>query len=87
MLTWYELTRQEDKLILFLKMGFGGQRTEFGGRGWSLLTDEEPHPLAPAKQQVSKAGAAHFRPLWGGAFQDLPFQRAPYRSSSSQLPS
>lgn len=65
MLTWYELTRQEDKLILFLKMGSGGQRTEFGGRGWSLLTDEEPHPLAPAKQQVSKAGAAHFRPLWG----------------------
>lgn len=63
MMTWYELTRQEDKLILFLKMGFGGQRTEFGGRGWSLLTDEEPHPLAPAKQQVSKAGAAHIRPL------------------------
>lgn len=63
MLTWYELTRQEDMLILFIKMGFGGQRTEFGGRGWSLLADEEPYPLAPAKQQVSKAGAAHIRPL------------------------
>lgn len=62
------------KPILSLKMGFGGQRTEFGGCEWFLPAGEEPHPLAPPKQQMSKARAAHFRPLCGCAFQDLPFK-------------